>query len=100
MRSVVAVAAFATTVLFAVPAVASTAVPAAVDGTNGSRPRTCLVLGGGGARGAAHIGLLRVLERERVPIDCIVGTSMGAIVGGMYAAGYDADEIETILEGI
>lgn len=100
MRSVVAVAAFATTVLFAFPAVASTAVPAAVDGTNGSRPRTCLVLGGGGARGAAHIGLLRVLERERVPIDCIVGTSMGAIVGGMYAAGYDADEIETILEGI
>lgn len=66
----------------------------------GERPKTCLVLGGGGARGAAHIGLLRVLERERVPVDCIVGTSMGAIVGGMYAAGYSADEIESILERI
>ncbi|WP_187775764.1 patatin-like phospholipase family protein [Luteimonas suaedae] len=64
------------------------------------RPRTCLVLGGGGARGAAHIGLLKVLERERVPVDCIVGTSMGAIVGGMYAAGYGADEIETILQHV
>ncbi|HEX7804057.1 MAG TPA: patatin-like phospholipase family protein [Pseudoxanthomonas sp.] len=65
-----------------------------------ARPRTCLVLGGGGARGAAHVGLLKVLERERVPIDCIVGTSMGAIVGGLYAAGYKADEIESILAHI
>ncbi|MDC8011181.1 patatin-like phospholipase family protein [Tahibacter soli] len=62
--------------------------------------RTCLVLGGGGARGAAHIGVLKVLERERVPIDCITGTSMGAIVGGLYAAGYDADAIEVVLKGI
>ncbi|NCT70132.1 MAG: hypothetical protein GXC75_04255 [Xanthomonadaceae bacterium] len=66
----------------------------------GVRPKTCLVLGGGGARGAAHIGLLKVLERERVPVDCIVGTSMGAIVGGLYASGYNADEIESILEAI
>ncbi|HEX6834678.1 MAG TPA: patatin-like phospholipase family protein, partial [Rudaea sp.] len=64
------------------------------------RPKTCLVLGGGGARGAAHIGVLKVLEREHVPIDCITGTSMGAIVGGLYAAGYKADEIETVLKGI
>ncbi len=54
---------------------------------------TCLVLGGGGARGATHIGVLQVLEREPVPIDCIVGTSMGYIVGGLYASGYQADEI-------
>ena len=65
-----------------------------------SAPRTCLVLGGGGARGAAHIGLLKVLERERVPVDCIVGTSMGAIVGGLYASGYDAVGIEAVLDGI
>lgn len=64
------------------------------------RPRTCLVLGGGGARGAAHIGVLKVLERERIPVDCIVGTSMGAIVGGLYASGYTADEIDTVLDGI
>lgn len=56
-----------------------------------------LVLGGGGARGAAHIGVLRVLERERIPIRYIAGTSMGAIIGSFYAAGYDADEIEAIL---
>ena len=64
------------------------------------RPKTCLVLGGGGARGAAHIGVLKVLERERVPIDCIAGTSMGAIVGGMYAAGYSAGQIEALLRDI
>jgi NTE family protein len=64
------------------------------------RPRTCLVLGGGGARGAAHIGVLKVLERERVPIDCIVGTSMGAIVGSLYASGYSADQIEAALKSI
>src|SRR4051812_50024007 len=65
-----------------------------------TRPKTCLVLGGGGARGAAHIGVLKVLEREHVAIDCIAGTSMGAIVGGMYAAGYRADEIEALLRDI
>jgi len=65
-----------------------------------AHPRTCLVLGGGGARGAAHIGVLKVLEREQVPIDCIAGTSMGAVVGGLYAAGYRADEIEIVLKGI
>jgi NTE family protein len=70
------------------------------DAAAAGRPRTCLVLGGGGARGAAHIGLLKVLERERVPIDCIVGTSMGAIVGGMYAAGYSADQIEAIVQHV
>ncbi len=69
-------------------------------GTHPDRPRTCLVLGGGGARGAAHIGVLKVLERERVPVDCIVGTSMGAVVGGLYASGYSADEIETVLDRI
>lgn len=49
--------------------------------------RIALVLGGGGARGAAHIGVLEVLEQERVPVDCIVGTSMGGLVAGSYAAG-------------
>ncbi len=63
-------------------------------------PKTCLVLGGGGARGAAHIGVLKVLEREHVPVDCITGTSMGAIVGGLYAAGYNATEIEAVLKSI
>lgn len=58
---------------------------------------TGLVLGGGGARGAAHIGVLRELERQKIPICVIAGTSMGAIVGGLYASGRSPDEIEAIL---
>jgi NTE family protein len=52
-----------------------------------TRPRVGLVLGGGGARGAAHIGVLEVLEKLRVPVDCVAGTSMGALVAGVYASG-------------
>ena len=52
-----------------------------------ARPRVGLVLGGGGARGAAHIGVLEVLEKHRVPVDCVAGTSMGALVAGAWAAG-------------
>jgi NTE family protein len=52
-----------------------------------ARPRIGLVLGGGGARGAAHIGVLEVLEKMRIPVDCVAGTSMGALVAGAYAAG-------------
>lgn len=57
------------------------------------RKRIGLALGGGGARGLAHIGVLRVLERERIPIDLIVGTSIGALVGGAYACGISPDEL-------
>ncbi|MBW2031431.1 MAG: patatin-like phospholipase family protein [Deltaproteobacteria bacterium] len=58
------------------------------------RKSVALALGGGGARGLAHIGVLRVLEREGIPIDLIVGTSVGALVGGAYACGITADELE------
>jgi NTE family protein len=58
------------------------------------RPRVALALAGGGARGGAHIGVLKVLEELRVPIDCIAGTSMGALVGGGYASGMSAEQIE------
>jgi NTE family protein len=61
------------------------------------RPRICVVLSGGGARGAAHIGVLKVLEEYRVPIDCIVGTSMGALVGAAYATGTTVAEMESIV---
>jgi NTE family protein len=63
------------------------------------RPRTCLVLSGGGARGITHIGVLKVLEEMRVPVDCIVGTSAGAIIGGVYASGAAPDEIERAIRG-
>jgi NTE family protein len=59
-----------------------------------SRPRIALVLAGGGAKGAAHIGVLRVLDELRVPVDCVVGTSMGALVGGTFATGMRPEEIE------
>jgi NTE family protein len=58
------------------------------------RKRIGLALGGGGARGLAHIGVLSVLEREKVPIDLIVGTSIGALVGGAYASGILSDELK------
>jgi NTE family protein len=61
------------------------------------RPRIGLVLGGGGARGAAHIGVLKELERQRIPIDAIAGTSMGAIVGGLYAIGKSPEELEELV---
>ena len=64
------------------------------------RPRVGLVLSGGGARGTAHIGVLKVLEQMRVPIDAIAGTSMGAVVGGLYASGLSARDIEKIMTSI
>jgi NTE family protein len=64
------------------------------------RPRIGLVLSGGGARGAAHIGVLKVLEENRVPIDAIAGTSMGAVVGGLYASGLNAADIERVMESV
>jgi len=61
------------------------------------RPKIGLVLSGGGARGGAHVGVLKALEEMNVPIDFVTGTSMGAIIGGLYASGYSADEIEQLL---
>jgi len=57
-------------------------------------PKICVVLSGGGARGFAHIGVLRYLEQHHIPVHCIAGTSMGAVIGGLYASGLSADEIE------
>ena len=76
-------------------AVASAADVAADRAAEAVRPRIGLVLSGGGARGLAHVGVLKVLERERIPVDVIAGTSMGAIVGGLYASGLSAQDIET-----
>lgn len=61
----------------------------------GRKLKVAFALGGGGTRGYAHIGALRVFQREKIPIDMIAGTSMGAIVGGMFCAGLTPDEIET-----
>jgi NTE family protein len=79
-------------------ALAAFAAPA-WPGEPAARPRTCLVLSGGGARGITHIGVLKVLEELRVPIDCIVGTSAGAIIGGVYASGASPEDIERAIRG-
>ena len=85
------------TACVALPAETGGSPPAA--GGN-KRPKICLVLSGGGARGAAHVGVIKVLEEYRVPIDCIAGTSMGALVGASYATGMSVAEMETIIAGI
>jgi NTE family protein len=64
------------------------------------RPKIGLVLGGGGAKGAAHIGVLKVLEEQKIPVDYIAGTSMGAIVGALYASGLSAAELEKVITAI
>ncbi|MDO9482829.1 MAG: patatin-like phospholipase family protein, partial [Hydrogenophaga sp.] len=69
--------------------------PSAAQGSVAiDRPRVALVLSGGGARGFAHVGVLKALEAAQVPVDMIVGTSMGAIIGGLYASGMKADDLE------
>src|SRR5438105_1477481 len=72
-------------------------IAAAADAPSPVRPRIGLVLGGGGARGGAHLGVLQVLEDLRVPVDCIAGTSMGALVGGAYAAGVAPADIRDLV---
>ena len=95
---------FLSSALLAVSIISGTLVPAfsASDSAesktsklDGSRPKIGLALGGGGARGAAHVTVLKVLEKEGIPIDYIVGTSIGSVVGGLYAAGVPLDTIES-----
>ncbi|HEY2462967.1 MAG TPA: patatin-like phospholipase family protein [Steroidobacteraceae bacterium] len=75
-------------------------IPAAPVEAARVRPRICLVLSGGGARGMEHIGVLKVLEELKIPIDCIAGTSMGAVVGGLYASGMTAAQIDATMRSV
>ena len=61
------------------------------------RLKVGVVLGGGGAKGAAHIGALKYMEELGIPIDYVAGTSMGSIIGGLYAMGYTPDELQTLI---
>src|SRR5690554_1461830 len=65
---------------------------------NAPRKKVGVVLSGGGAKGFAHIGVLKVLEEAGIPIDYIAGTSMGAVVGGLYSVGYDAQAIDSLIQ--
>lgn len=86
--------------MVAPPLKAEESIVSDAEESDGKRPKICLVLSGGGARGAAHVGVLKVLEEYRVPIDCIVGTSMGSLVGAAYATGTTLPEIDEIIAGI
>ncbi|MFX1676321.1 patatin-like phospholipase family protein [Paraburkholderia sp. A2WS-5] len=93
--------AFIASIALAAPSVPVAApMPGAIGTPAPRRPRICLALSGGGARGYAHIGVLRELERLHVPVDCIAGTSMGAVIGGLYASGLSADQIEHALTAL
>ena len=108
LAGLVTVATPATLVILATPAGAAGPLPGLAEATPApappaaaapapadlGRPRIGLVLGGGGAKGAAHIGVLRALEELRIPVDCVAGTSMGALVGATFAAGMPPAEIE------
>lgn len=89
-----------TVLVFAAFLNASAQAADAPPGPGQDRPRIGLVLGGGGARGAAHIGVLRELENLRVPIHAIAGTSMGAIIGGLYASGMTVTELEELITSL
>jgi NTE family protein len=99
-----ALACFASCVLLPLGSPASEATVPAVSNVCGAksagRPAVGLALSGGGARGGAHIGVLKALEELRVPVDCIAGTSVGAVIGGFYAAGLSIAAIEAIASGI
>jgi NTE family protein len=88
-------------VVAAAGAAVATAQPdAALEGEPAERPKIGLVLSGGGARGGAHLGVIKALEELRVPIDYIAGTSIGAAVGGIYASGLNVADVEEFLASI
>ena len=90
-------------VMLAVPVYARVPAPKEVAPKQGATPcagGTALVLGGGGALGGAHIGVLEELQKLHVPVNCVVGTSMGAIIGGLYAAGYSPLQIDAMLHSV
>ncbi|MCR5013288.1 MAG: patatin-like phospholipase family protein [Bacteroidales bacterium] len=70
------------------------------DTIKAPRPKVGIVLGGGGAKGAAHIGVLKYIDELGIPVDYVVGTSMGSIIGGLYALGYPPDEIEDLISNL
>jgi len=67
---------------------------------SGERKKVAVVLSGGGAKGTAHIGALKVIERAGLPIDIVTGTSMGSLVGGLYAIGYNAEALDSLVRGL
>lgn len=82
------------------PSTVSTPVTPPVDAAKVGRPTIGVAFGGGSAKGIAHVGVIRWLEEHRIPIDAAAGTSMGGLVGGAFASGMDADELQRFLESL
>ncbi|MBL0123486.1 MAG: patatin-like phospholipase family protein [Betaproteobacteria bacterium] len=93
----IAVAWLATAAMLPEAAISAGANESSGSAGGAKRPKICLVLSGGGARGAAHLGVIKVLEEYRVPISCIAGTSMGALFGAAYATGMTVPEMQKII---
>ncbi len=83
--------------LFAIASLLCSLSHAQQDGKPAERKKVGVVLSGGGAKGMAHIGVLKVLERAGIPVDVITGTSMGSIIGGLYAIGYNAGSLDSVV---
>lgn len=83
--------------LVALLALPSVAAPASADSVAAGRKKVAVVLSGGGALGAIHVGALKVIEEAGIPVDMVVGTSMGSIVGALYSVGYNSDDIATMM---
>jgi len=81
-------------------AVLSASASASAPAPPATAHRTCVAFSGGGARGLAHIGVIQALEAEGIRVDCVAGTSMGALVGSLYAAGYAAAEMDAIVRSL
>ena len=64
------------------------------------RPTVALVLSGGGAKGAAHVSVIKYIEEQQIPVDMVLGTSMGGLIGGLFALGYTGDELDTLVRGM
>ena len=75
-------------------------VRARMDSIRQYRPTVGLVLAGGGARGLAHLGVIKLIEELGIPVDIVTGTSMGGLVGGLYALGYKHDQLDSLVRAI
>ena len=86
-----------TTLLFLTQSTIKANTPAPSEINKNGRPKVAVVLSGGGAKGAAHVGALKVIEEAGIPVDMVVGTSMGAIIGGLYSVGHTPECLDSIL---
>lgn len=89
---------FAVTVILSLAAISSLNTLQAQTTNKKDRPKVAVVLSGGGAKGSAHVGALKVIEEMGIPVDMVVGTSMGSLVSGIYSIGYSANEIDSIIK--